>query len=306
MSSISSISQFRLTNVQLGPFGHHTMSAIDLHLREASTLSSEPAPPKRKPAPKKSKIPVPFTYTSSDDGTDENLLILLHGLGDTHDPFAKLGKSLKLPQTATLALRGTQQLPWLDEPAFEWYTSFDLLGEPVPPSKVDPRPAFDLLEAVLAYLTSEECGKWPKEKIHFFGFAQGGSVALQIALKMWKDALAAKQEPRRLGSIVSVNGPLLSHPTALSTPCTTPVHIAYRPQPSSSTDSMSVTQATVSSIRKVFPNISESKMGPRGGMPSSKEEWEPIMRFWSENLGRRQSHRPGGDGALYEVMTNGI
>jgi len=280
------------------------MSTVDLHLREASTLSSESASPKRKPAPKKPKIPVPFVYTPSDDGTDENLLILLHGLGDTHDPFAKLGKSLKLPQTATLALRGTQQLPWLDEPAFEWYTSFDLLGEPVPPQKVDPRPAFDLLEGVLAYLTSEECGSWPNEKIHFFGFAQGGSVALQVALKMWKDALAAKQEPRRLGSIVSVNGPLFSHPTALSTPCTMSVLIAYRPSPSSSTDPMSVTQSAVSSIRKVFPNTSESKMGPRGGMPSSKEEWEPIMRFWSGNLSWRQP-QPGGDGALYEVMTSG-
>lgn len=33
------------------------------------------------------------------------------------------------------------------------------------------------------------------------------------------------------------------------------------------------------------------------GMPRSKEEFEPIMRFWSEQLGRRQM-----DG-LYEVMS---
>lgn len=33
------------------------------------------------------------------------------------------------------------------------------------------------------------------------------------------------------------------------------------------------------------------------GMPAAKEEWEPIMKFWSENLARRQV-----DG-LYEVMT---
>ena len=54
-------------------------------------------------------ILVPFSYTPSDDGVDENLLILLHGLGDAHVPFANLGKQLKLPQTATLALRAPEK-----------------------------------------------------------------------------------------------------------------------------------------------------------------------------------------------------
>ena len=77
-----------------------------------------------KPRPKSSSIPVSFDYCPSDDGTDENLLILLHGLGafngifverlshiitgDTHIPFGKLGRSFKLPQTATLALRAPE------------------------------------------------------------------------------------------------------------------------------------------------------------------------------------------------------
>ena len=59
--------------------------------------------------PRESVIPVPFSYTPSDDGVDENLLILLHGLGDTHVPFANLGKQLKLPQTATLSLRAPEK-----------------------------------------------------------------------------------------------------------------------------------------------------------------------------------------------------
>ncbi|KAG8974694.1 hypothetical protein FRB90_009719, partial [Tulasnella sp. 427] len=64
--------------------------------------------PKIKPRPKPGDVPFEFAYFPSDDGTDENLLILLHGLGDTHLPFAKLGKSFKLPQTATLALRASE------------------------------------------------------------------------------------------------------------------------------------------------------------------------------------------------------
>ena len=59
--------------------------------------------------PNKNAIPVPFSYNPSEDGVDENLLILLHGLGDTHVPFANLGKQLKLPQTATLAIRAPEK-----------------------------------------------------------------------------------------------------------------------------------------------------------------------------------------------------
>ena len=98
------------------------MSAQTLIVKEP--ISSTP---RNKPTPKSAGIPVPFEYSPSDDGTDENLLILLHGLGifpppilhrstlithiglgDTHKPFARLGKSLKLPQTATLALRAPE------------------------------------------------------------------------------------------------------------------------------------------------------------------------------------------------------
>ena len=39
------------------------------------------AAPRVKLAPTDKGIGVPFVYTPSDDGTDENLLILLHGLG---------------------------------------------------------------------------------------------------------------------------------------------------------------------------------------------------------------------------------
>jgi hypothetical protein len=59
--------------------------------------------------PREDAIPVPFCYTPSNDDVDENLLVLLHGLGDTHAPFANLGKQLKLPQTATLAIRAPEK-----------------------------------------------------------------------------------------------------------------------------------------------------------------------------------------------------
>jgi hypothetical protein len=44
--------------------------------------------------------------------------------------------------------------------------------------------------------------------------------------------------------------------------------------------------------------VTESKLGFKSqGMPGSREEWEPIMRFWSQVLSKRQVE------GLYEVMT---
>ena len=53
----------------------------EIHIRQ-TTQSSVTASPRVKPAPTKDAISVPFDYAPSDDGTDENLLILLHGLGE--------------------------------------------------------------------------------------------------------------------------------------------------------------------------------------------------------------------------------
>lgn len=53
------------------------MSTTDIVIREEHKDTT----PRTKVAPKTSSIRVPFTYSPSDDGTDENLLILLHGLG---------------------------------------------------------------------------------------------------------------------------------------------------------------------------------------------------------------------------------
>jgi hypothetical protein len=47
---------------------------MSFHLREQ-------LPAAIKPPPKTSAISVPFTYAPSADGTDENILVFLHGLG---------------------------------------------------------------------------------------------------------------------------------------------------------------------------------------------------------------------------------
>ncbi|KAJ3759682.1 hypothetical protein EV360DRAFT_94015 [Lentinula raphanica] len=259
----------------------------DVHLRPADQSSQTP---RVKKAP--SKLPLSFSYSPSDDGTDENLLVLLHGLGDTLVPFAKLGRQLKLPQTATLALRAPEKIPFLYEEAYQWYTSFDQLGELI--DRPNPTPALEILSRVFKHLI-EDCS-WPSDRIHLFGFAQGGSVALELGIKFWRQQQENSDQPSSsssLGSIVSVSGPPLSYPT-LSSLSPTPVLAVYRPPPAEP----SLAPADLTAIKKAFRVVQEAKLGARGpGMPSSKDEWEPIMRFWSEKLSRRQVE------GLYEVMS---
>ncbi|KAF8639233.1 hypothetical protein AX17_001718 [Amanita inopinata Kibby_2008] len=268
---------------------------MSVHIRESS--QSDDQQPRVKPPPKSPAIPVPFTYIPSDDGTDENLLIILHGLGDSHVPFAKMGRQLKLPQTAVLSLRAPDQIPYLEEDAFQWYTSFDHLGELI--EQPNPTPAVDLLTKVVGYLIKDRT--WPAHRLHLFGFAQGGTVAAEFGVKFWRDQLQ-EQGPRAaassstpassLGSIVSVSGPLLSWPT-LQIPTPTPVLLVHRPPPSEA----ALPQNALVAYKKGYQIVSETKLSTKHlGMPASEEEWESIMRFWSEKLGRRKIH------GLYEVM----
>ncbi|KAL1938084.1 hypothetical protein VTO73DRAFT_11913 [Trametes versicolor] len=269
--------------------------------REIAIRESTSTVPRVKTPPKSSAISVPFVYHPSDDGTDENLLILLHGLGDTQIPFGKLGHQLHLPQTATLALRAPEKIPYLYEEAYQWFPSFDHLGELL--EHPNPTSALELMTKIVDHLVND-CA-WPPQRIHLFGFAQGGSVGAQFALKYWSSELSLQQKalpsssdsqssvpaPHSLGSVVSVCGPLLSYPT-LPKPCPTPLLIFHRPPPAET----AMRPAAVAELKKGFAKVEEVKV--RGeGMPRSKEEWQPIMRFWSEHLGRRQM-----DG-LYEVMS---
>ncbi|KAF7292961.1 Abhydrolase-2 domain-containing protein [Mycena indigotica] len=245
----------------------------DLHIHDVDDQNAQL--PRIKPPPRKAKISVPFSYAASDDGTDENLLILLHGLGDTQIPFFKLGKQLKLPQTAVLVLQAPERIPFLYEEAYAWYPSFDPLGELIP--RPNPTSALELLDKIINHLR-EDC-TWPLDRVHLFGFAQGGSVAAEFGVKLHRETL---------GSIVTVSGPLLSYPT-LSTLSLTPILVAYR--------SPSLPASELPAFKKGFSRVRESKMVPEGGMPASRTEWEPIMRFWSDNLCRRQVE------GVYEVLS---
>jgi len=202
------------------------------------------------------------------------------------------------------------RVPFLYEEAYQWYTSFDDLGETI--TRPNPTPALQFLSKVINHLT-QDCA-WPISRVHFFGFAQGGSVVAEFGLEWWRTQLKARRlitqgaaesekkvdegQPsnetiQSFGSIVTISGPLLSYPT-LSTPCQTPMLVVHRSPPAET----ALPADAVNVFKKAYQSVVESKLGAKpAGMPGSKQEWEPIMRFWSQHLSKRQME------GLYEIMS---
>jgi len=185
-------------------------------------------------------------------------------------------------------LTSENRIPYLYEEAFQWYESFDSLGDLLP--NPNPTPALDLLARIFDHLI-DGCG-WCPQKIHVFGFAQGGTVAVEFALLRWRQQLQKSPDSSiaPLGSVVSVCGSLLSYPT-LKSPCPVPLLLFHRLPPAES----ALSSSDKASFRKGFGSFREVQVGGEG-MPRSKTEWEHIMRFWSERLNSQQI------GGAYQVM----
>lgn len=78
----------------------------DMHLKPVGI----PTPAAKHAAPSPSSAPHrwQFRYSPAPDGNEENLLIMLHGMGDTCESFFKLGQNLKLPDTCVMSLQGQE------------------------------------------------------------------------------------------------------------------------------------------------------------------------------------------------------
>lgn len=152
----------------------------------------------------------------------------------------------------------------------------------VPP---DPRAALDALATLVAHLT-QECG-WRSEHIHLLGFAQGGSIALELAIALARTvrpAAAPHPEPQMvLGSVVSVDGPLLQHPT-FSPRVPTPVlafHRSPAPAPSLGRAFASVTDLRAPPVLRGSEGEGEGEGGVPAMPRASAGEWDGIIRWWA-------------------------
>ncbi|KAH4965334.1 hypothetical protein HBI18_074060 [Parastagonospora nodorum] len=201
-----------------------------------------------------------------------NIFILLHGLGDTHAPFAKLGQQLNLPETACIALQAPNGL-LLDVGGYQW--GDDLVMDQSN-GELDMDTGFKsatrlILDRVIRDVLMEKCGYKARE-IVIFGFAQGGMAGLQVA---------AEFEGSELGGVVSIGGGL-SHSLplkALEKKCKTPVLVCRASRGSKVTDS------AVSKLKDAFEYVEVKDWKRNGdGMMTNREEMMPIMQFFARRL----------------------
>ncbi|WVW85426.1 hypothetical protein I302_107464 [Kwoniella bestiolae CBS 10118] len=272
------------------------MTSLNLRPVPSSSSSSSSS---SKPIPSPSLLkPWDFSYHPSPDGCDKNLLIMLHGLGDSKAPFFDLGKQLNLPSTAVLSLSAPDPIPLMDHPSFSWYPTFTPTYDPLPLDAQNPTTHIPKLRKLIQTLISKEVG-WTLRDIHLFGFGQGGTTALEVGLSIHQNPISQEVDgDRRLGSIISICASLLTHPTSTLN-IQTPLCYFTRHSPQSA-----IHQKSVTILKRAYKDV-EVIHGSGGGgaeaMPRNKEEWYGIMKFWGQVLGRKDEGWKG-EGEVYEVI----
>ena len=153
-----------------------------------------------------------FLFHHSADGVDSNLLILLHGAGDSHRPFREFAKRMNLPQTASLSIHasscnnGFTTLPF--NLGNTWFEEMDYAVTGDALDKADPRriaslsSAIDKLIKILESLYTHDDPRegWMPERIFLFGYSAGASLVMETCLRL------VKQKERKLGGAVCVAG----------------------------------------------------------------------------------------------------
>lgn len=198
-----------------------------------------------------------------------NILILLHGLGDTSSSFTTLAQQLCLPETTCISLQAPTPLPF-DLGGFHWGDDIQFDSAT---GEMDMDAGFEKAVGVLKKDIIEDglignCGYKARE-ILFFGFGQGAMAAL---------ATAVATSEQDFGGIISIGGPLPGSSTG-GKGVKTPVLVL-----GGSSRTM-ITRSSLDRLKACFESVEYHKWD-RGedGMPRSREEMLPVMRFLARRL----------------------
>jgi predicted esterase len=136
----------------------------------------------------------------SHDGVNSNVLILLQGFGDTPQNFLTFAQKMQLPQTALLTIRAQSYIPGCDD-LRGWFDKYDETGTELALDSAVVRGSLQkardqIVDMIRTYIL---CGDgWPAERVFVFGFAQGGTMAVDVSTHL------------KLGGVVSISGGLSS------------------------------------------------------------------------------------------------
>lgn len=202
-----------------------------------------------------------------------NVLVLLHGLGDTNASFTRLGGQLALPETCCVSLRAPTPLPF-ELGGFHW--GDDIIFDPADEgiefdtgfAKAIKTIGRDMIEDTLV----KKCGYQPRD-IMLFGLGQGGMVAMALAVSMIVE----------LAGVVSIGGPRPTSVQPHAKKSRTPVLLL------GGSSKTLVTRSVVDGLKGTYSHAEYHRWSKIGdGMPQNREEMLPIMRFLSRRLGSRK------------------
>ncbi|KAI4185817.1 MAG: hypothetical protein LQ346_005813 [Caloplaca aetnensis] len=201
-----------------------------------------------------------------------NVLLLLHGLGDTEDSFTQLARQLALPETVCICVQAPSPLPF-DLGGFHWGDdiTFDQSKGTMDYDTGFEKSSRVIKEDIIEKVLHQICGYKPRN-ILFFGFGQGGMAAIAIVL-------ACKAE---FGGIISIGGSLPSNHQNTSDKegkNQTPVVVL------GGSSQTLITQSALTSMKKAFQSTEYTKWPrPGDGMPRNRDEMLPIMKFFARRL----------------------
>ncbi|GAD98535.1 phospholipase/Carboxylesterase superfamily [Paecilomyces variotii No. 5] len=240
-------------------------------------------------APLSSDFPSSLTVTitpppPSSSSPSPNILLLLHGLGDSAASFTSFGRALNLPETTILTLQAPTKVPF-DLPGFHWGddVAFDSTTGSLDMDAGFTRAMKLIVDDVVRGVLVQKCGYRLRE-IMILGFGQGGMAALVAARELTKTTSSAETgTDKELSGIISIGAPYPLSGSIMGSKSRTPVLLV------AGRDSPVVTDTAVQRTKNVFEFVEFHRYARKGdGMPRSREEMMPIMQFFARRLRSRQ------------------
>ncbi|GCB17403.1 uncharacterized hydrolase C9G1.08c [Aspergillus awamori] len=231
-------------------------------------------------------ITPPSSSSSTTSQSSPNILLLLHGIGDTSQNLSTLARALNLPETTILTLQAPTPLPF-DLGGFHW--GDDITFSPAGDLDMDAgfsRSTKTIIQEVIVDTLLKKCGYRGRDII-VFGIGQGGMVGLEVARHFKDLSEGVKDGDRELGGMVSIGAPVgLSGkaPASGTGKSRTPVLVVAGKEDGGER-STAVSAAGVRRTKEWFEFVEVSRYKRRGdGMPRNADEMRPVMEFLARRL----------------------
>lgn len=244
------------------------------------------------PIPQLSDFPSSLTVSivppSPPHSRSTNILLILHGLGDTIEPYRSFASALHLPETTCIVLQAPAPLPFLLT-GFHWGDDLVFHGDTIDPDPGLTQATRLIVHDLIVNVLIDKLGYRARE-ILILGYAQGASVGLAATMELHR---LDQAEYREMGGVVALGGvvPLsaVREDGAQRGKSRTPVLLVGGRGPESA-----VTEGGVSRTKSEFEYVELVRWQRRGdGMPRNRDEMMPIMQFFARRL-RSTSGVPEG------------